>query len=175
MTGPVAAPEPSQWLLESLSLIPRDGTVLDVACGRGRHALLLARSGWRVHAIDRDLAALEDLRATAEAAELPITIEVLDLEDGTPSLGHQRYGGVVVFNYLHRPLLPAIIDAIAPGGVLVYETFTAGQAERGHPKNPAFLLQQGELPQLVKPLEILRSREGEFDGNLLASIVAARR
>ncbi len=81
---------------------------------------------------------------------------------------------VLVFNYLHRPLMPAIRAAVKPGGRIVYETFTARQAERGHPKNPAFLLNDGELPALMGPFAILRSREGEFDGRFVASIVAER-
>lgn len=166
---------PAPWLVENVGLIPRDRPILDVACGRGRHALFLARQGWAVHAVDRRPEVLSDVLVSAAAAGLAITVEKIDLEAGAPSLGDGHYGGVVVFHYLYRPLMSAIIRAVAPGGVLVYETFTAGQAQRGHPKNPAFLLADGELPQLVRPLEILRAREGEFDGKLLASVVAARR
>jgi SAM-dependent methyltransferase len=142
--------------------------VLDVACGKGRNALFLARSGWSVHAVDRDADALARL-------DRLVTTEVVDLESGTPALGHREYGAVIVFNYLHRPLMPAIVEAVAPGGVLIYETFTAGQRARGHPRNPAFLLREGELPTLVAPLDVVRSREGEFDGKLVASLVAVRR
>ena len=81
---------------------------------------------------------------------------------------------MIVFNYLHRPLVPAIVEAVAPGGVLIYETFTAAQASRGRPCNPAFLLNEGELPTLVEPLRILRSREGDFDGKFVAAVVAMR-
>ena len=81
---------------------------------------------------------------------------------------------IVVFNYLHRPLLPAIRAAVRPGGRIFYETFTERQAGRGHPRNPAFLLKDGELPALMAPFSILRSREGEFDGRFMASIVAER-
>jgi SAM-dependent methyltransferase len=165
---------PADWLVENIDLIPRDRTILDLACGRGRNAVFLAQHGWAVHAVDRDSAVLAELRDVAETAGLPITTDEIDLELG-PALADQRYGGVIVFNYLHRLLMPAITAAVAPGGVLIYETFTAGQARRGHPRNPAFLLDPGELPRLVKPLEVLRSREGDFDGKLLASVVAARR
>ncbi len=149
--------------------------MLDVACGRGRHALFLADRGWRVHAIDRDTDALAAIAKSARALEGAVTTEPVDLESPTASLGSKVYGAVLVFNYLHRPLMPAIVDAVGPGGVLIYETFTAAQAERGQPRNPAFLLQDGELSTLVRPLKILRSREGEFDGKLVASIVARRR
>ena len=149
--------------------------MLDVASGRGRHTLHLAARGWRVHAVDRDPDALAALRQAASGLAGEVTTECLDLESGTPSLGVRRYGAVLVFNYLHRPLMPAIVDAVEPGGVLIYETFTAGQAQRGRPTNPAFLLRDGELPALVAPLAVLRAREGDFEGRLVSSIVAARR
>jgi SAM-dependent methyltransferase len=166
---------PSRWLVENLDLIPLGLPVLDIACGRGRHALFLARRGWMVHAIDRNREALDALSAAARALDLAITTEAADLEMGAPDLGSGPFGAVVVFNYLYRPLMPTIVDAVAPHGVLIYETFTAGQAARGHPTNPAFLLADGELPRLIEPLEILRSREGDFDGKLVSSVVARRR
>jgi SAM-dependent methyltransferase len=153
-------------------VIPAHARVLDVACGRGRNAVYLARRGCAVHAVDRDVGALQDLQALADADRLPIRTEVQDLEAGTPPLAARGYDTVVVFNYLHRPLMPVLIQALTPAGVLIYETFTIGQARRGHPKNPAFLLHDGELPRLVAPLRVLRSREGDFDGRLVASIVA---
>jgi SAM-dependent methyltransferase len=169
------ADRPSGWLIENVDLIPRDRLVLDVASGRGRNALFLAAAGWPVHAIDRNAEALAALQDSAQGLDGTVTTECLDLESGAPSLGSRRYGAVIVFNYLHRPLMPAIVEAVAPGGVLIYQTFTAGQAARGKPQNPAFLLEDGELPTLVTPLEVLRSREGDFDGSLVASIVAQRR
>jgi hypothetical protein len=97
-----------------------------------------------------------------------------DLEADGADLGNARFDLVLVTRFLHRPLFPALVRAVAPGRMLIYETFLTGQAERGHPKNPAFLLQPGELRRLVAPLEILRSREGEFDGALVSSIVAGK-
>jgi hypothetical protein len=82
---------------------------------------------------------------------------------------------VVVVHYLHRPLFPALIEALSPDGLLVYETFTRAQAARGKPTNPDFLLQPGELFELVRPLEIFASREGDFDGRMIASVIARRR
>jgi tellurite methyltransferase len=85
-----------------------------------------------------------------------------------------EYDVIVVVHYLHRPLFPALIEALRPGGVLVYETFTRAQASRGHPKNPAFLLEPGELATLVGPLEILASREGDYEGRMVSGVIARR-
>lgn len=168
---------PSPWLIDNADLLPRDGKkVLDVACGRGRHSLLLASAGFDVHAIDRNPDAIAFLRSTAERLRLSINAEAVDLEgDAPPDLATATYDAIFVFNYLHRPLMPALRAALKPGGRLFYETFTTRQAERGHPKNPAFLLDDGELPQLVAPLTVLRSREGEVGGRFVASVVAERR
>jgi rhodanese-related sulfurtransferase len=166
---------PSPWLLDNADLLTRGGRVLDVACGRGRHALLLAGAGFDVTAIDRDADAIARLRTVAGRLDFPIATEVLDLEtDPPPSLGTATYDAVLVFNYLHRPLMAALRDALAPGGRIVYETFTTRQAERGHPKNPAFLLRDGELEELMQPLAIVRSRAGEIDGRFVAAVVAER-
>ena len=166
---------PSRWLIENLDVLPAGRRVLDLACGRGRHALALAAAGWHVHAIDRDREALQALADAATGLPGTVTVEARELEDGPIAFGVNGYGAVLVFNYLYRPLLPAIIDALEPGGVLLYETFTRGQAARGHPRNPAFLLDDGELPRLVAPLVVLRAFEGERDGNLISSVVAIRR
>jgi SAM-dependent methyltransferase len=165
---------PSAWLLENADLLPAGGRVLDVACGRGRHALWLAGAGFQVRAIDRNPEAIDFLRATAERLSLTIDTAVVDLETDPPPALSADYDAVLVFNYLHRPLMPALRDAVKAGGRLFYETFTARQAERGHPKNPAFLLRDGELAELMAPLAIVRSREGEFDGRFIASVVAGK-
>jgi 2-polyprenyl-3-methyl-5-hydroxy-6-metoxy-1,4-benzoquinol methylase len=166
---------PSPWLIDNAALLPPNGLILDVACGRGRHALWLAQQGFAVHAVDRNADAIAELIATANRLGLKLAADVVDLEtDPPPDLGSQRYDAVVVFNYLHRPLMPAIRDAVKPGGRVFYETFTTRQAERGHPRNPDFLLRDGELAELMAPLTILRSREGDYDGRFLASAVAER-
>lgn len=170
-------PQPSSpWLDDHLHRLSPGGRVLDVACGRGRHALFLARRGFRVHAIDRAADAIAFVRDCAGREGLALTADVLDLEtDPPPSLGHGLYDAVVVFRYLHRPLFPMLIEALAAGATLVYETFTTAQAVRGRPTNPRFLLEPGELVRLVSPpLVILDAREGEVGGQALASIVAKR-
>lgn len=171
--GPGPLRGPSTWLVENGDLLPRGGKVLDVACGRGRHALLLASAGFEVRAIDRNPEAIAFLRMTAERLGLRLACEVVDLETAAPpDLPHAAYDAVLVFNYLHRPLMPTLRAALKPGGKLFYETFTVQQAERGHPRTPAFLLETGELPLLVAPLSVMRSREGEVAGRFIASVVA---
>ena len=81
---------------------------------------------------------------------------------------------IVVVHYLYRPLFPALRAALRPGGLLVYETFTRAQAQRGKPTNPAFLLEPGELRELVAPLDVLAQREGDFEGKMLSSVIAVR-
>ena len=166
--------EPARWLVDHAPLLPRDGTALDVASGRGRHAIWLAQHGLRTRAIDRDAAALADLRAIAGRQNLPIDTEVVDLEAGNPRLAPAAYDVVVVVHYLHRALFPALKQAVRPGGLLIYETFTTAQAARGKPTNPAFLLEEGELRRLVAPFEVLVEREGECEGKMLASVIARR-
>jgi SAM-dependent methyltransferase len=167
--------QPAAWLLENADLLPRGGAVLDVACGRGRHALWLAGAGFQVRAVDRHREAIELLRTTARQLGLSIDCAVIDLEtDPPPDLGTACCDAIIVFNYLHRPLMPMLLGALAVGGRLVYETFTVAQAERGHPKNPHYLLKPGELRTLVAPLRVLRYREGDVEGRCVASIVAER-
>lgn len=172
--GPGRISGASSWLLENVDLLPRGAKTLDVACGSGRHALLLAAAGFPVTAVDRDEGRIAALRATSRRLAIPLEAEVVDLEAGPIDLGEGVYELILVFRYLHRPLFPALVRALAPEGLLVYETFTAAQALRGEPKNPSFLLDPGELPGLVAPLTVLRQREGEFEGRMVAGVVARR-
>jgi 2-polyprenyl-3-methyl-5-hydroxy-6-metoxy-1,4-benzoquinol methylase len=167
---------PTSWLTAHEALLPEGGTALDVACGNGRNSLWLAARRFAVRAVDRDAAAVAALARKARMDGLTIMAEQLDLEagGGMASPG-TTYDVVVVVNYLHRPIFSDLIAAVRPGGVLVYETFTAAQAQRGKPTNPAFLLDPGELRQLVQPLEIVVEREGDFGGCSLASVIARKR
>jgi len=131
---------PSAWVVRWAPLIRR-GEVLDLACGRGRHARLLASLGQRVTALDRDREALAALDGVPGVAAV-----CADLEDGSPwPFEAGRFNGIVVANYLYRPLFRRLIEALAPGGVLIYETFMAGNERFGKPSNPEFLLATGEL------------------------------
>lgn len=131
---------PSPWISDHAGLVPAGGTVLDLACGAGRHTRLFLERGHPVVAVDRDVSGVGDL---------PAEIVQADLEAGPWPLPHRRFAGIVVTNYLWRPLLPRIVAAVAPGGVLLYETFAAGQARFGRPANPDFLLRPGELLDAV--------------------------
>jgi SAM-dependent methyltransferase len=135
-----ALPPPSDWVRRWAALVPR-GEVLDLACGQGRHARLFASLGHRVTALDRDRAALAALDGVPGVDALQA-----DLENGSRwPFGPGRFAGVVVTNYLYRPLFRHLIDALAPGGVLIYETFMSGNERFGKPSNPQFLLAPGEL------------------------------
>lgn len=164
---------PSRWLSENADLLP-GGRALDVACGRGRHVLLLAAAGWQVRGVDRDAKTIGDLREITKRLALEVDLAVVDLEASSLDLGDALYDLVLVARYLYRPLFPALCRALKPGGVLLYETFTTAQAERGHPTNPEYLLKPGELQQLVASLEVLRAYEGERDGQMLAAVAARK-
>jgi SAM-dependent methyltransferase len=165
---------PVPWLTDNRHLLPRSGIALDVACGRGRHALWLAGHGFFVRAVDRDRDVIARLNDEALRREVAIDASVVDLESGDPELGIEHFDLIVAVNYLHRPLFPFLLAALRSQGVLVYETFTREQALRGKPTNPDYLLEPGELRRLVGPLSILASREGEDRGQFTASIVARK-
>jgi rhodanese-related sulfurtransferase len=165
---------PSSWLLENADLLPRGGDAIDLACGGGRHSLLLASAGFRVRAIDRDPSRIEFLREAAGRLRLDVAAEATDLETGGVDLGEEVADLILCVRYLHRPLFPAIVRALRRSGILLYETFLVGQAARGGPTNPDFLLQRDELPRLVAPLVPVRRREGEHEGWRLAAIAARK-
>jgi len=136
-----ASPPVSSWVARFAPLVPAGAPVLDLACGSGRHSLLFLKRGHPVVAVDRDPS-----RLGALAGHPRLEILACDLEDGSiPTVFERRFGGIVVTNYLHRPLLAPIAAALAPGGVLIYETFAKGNERFGKPSNPDFLLDRGEL------------------------------
>ena len=151
-------PAPSAWVRRFAGLMRPAGTVLDVACGSGRHVRWLAAQGYTVTGVDRDEAAVAPLRDVAE-------IVVTDLEGAPWPLPGRRFDAVVVTNYLWRPLWPALRGALAEGGVLLYETFAHGQHLIGKPSRPEFLLQSGELLQACAGLRVVAFEDG-FEGGV---------
>ena len=133
----------SPWITAWTGLVSTGAAVLDVAAGNGRHTRFFAARGHRVTAVDRDVSGL--------VAAADIEVVAADLEDGSPwPLAGRQFGAVIVTNYLHRPLFPHLFAALEPGGVLLYETFMAGNERFGKPSRPDFLLQDGELLERVR-------------------------
>jgi len=176
------ASPPSPWLLaqrDRLREAARCGPVLDLACGRGRHALAAAELGARTLAIDRDAEALSALQVESTRRGLPLACLRTDLETplGIP-VKPASCGAILVFRFLFRPLAAAICAALAPGGLLLFETFTVAQRALGSgPRRPEFLLEPGELRALFAGLEPLEHWEGREDGPPAACLarLAARK
>lgn len=150
--------QPSAWVCRFSSCIRPAGHVLDLACGRGRHARWLAAQGCSVEAVDRDASALAAL-----AGVTGVRVRAADLESGPWPYAGCRFDGIVVTNYLHRPLLPLIEGALADGGLLIYETFMVGNERHGKPSNPDFLLRPQELLEIARSasLQVIAFEEGE--------------
>ncbi len=150
--------------IEALRRAGALGPALDLACGRGRHALAAGGAGLRVLGLDRSPQFLAELRARARERRLPVEGLCADLEAGLGiPVASGSCGAILVFRFLHRPLAPAIVEALRPGGLLLYETFTVRQRELGHgPRNPDYLLRPGELEQLFKNLQVEHYEEGIF-------------
>jgi len=143
----------SAWVQRWSHLVPAGATVLDVACGSGRHLRWFASRGCRVTGVDRDAAAIAPLTDIAE-------IVVADIENGAWPFDGRRFDAVVVTNYLWRERLPDLLASVAPGGVLVYETFAAGNETVGKPSNPKFLLRPGELLRTCADLRVIAFEDG---------------
>ena len=161
-------PRPSPWVCRFAPLVPAGGTVLDLACGSGRHARHFLSRGHRVVAIDRNVDGVSDLEGVAAAEVIRA-----DLEGQAPwHLAGRRFAGVVVVKYLHRPLLPDLLDALEAGGVLIYETFARGNERYRRPRKPDFLLRRGELLEWVSgKLQVVAYEHGIEDGEGSRSVV----
>jgi SAM-dependent methyltransferase len=144
---------PSPWVMRFTPLICPGGTVLDVACGSGRHVRWLAQLGFQVTGVDRDAAALQTLQGVARTV-------VADIENGPWPLNGETFDAVVVTNYLWRPLLPTLRQTLQPNGVLIYDTFALGNERHGKPSNPNFLLQPGELLRFAQGLHVVAYEDG---------------
>ena len=144
---------PSPWIIRFAPLIRVGGPVLDVACGAGRHSQLFTQSGHPVTALDQDTSLIHP--------NPHITAIKADLENGNPwPLPNHTFAGIVVTNYLCRPIFPALIQALEPGGIFLYETFAAGNEAFGRPRNPDFLLARGELLNQTQGLTVIAYEDG---------------
>lgn len=148
---------PSAWVQRFSHLVPPHGTVLDVACGHGRHLKWFADRGCRVTGVDRSPEAIASAHAHGETV-------LADIENGPWPLMREgqprQFDAVVVTNYLWRPLMPALLDSLAPGGILIYETFAIGNETVGKPSRPDFLLQPGELLRACASLRVIAYEDG---------------
>ena len=164
------------WLLACAPLLPISGHALDLACGRGRHALFLAERGLSVTALDSSAEALVQLHCEATRRDLAIKTRQVDLEV-TPQLPTACFDVVLLFFYLQRSLLPHLREAVRPGGLAVLRTFSSAGPFPGGPENPDYVLRPGELLEIFAGWEILRHEEGlepSSKGGSLAGIVARR-
>ncbi|MDB5945770.1 MAG: SAM-dependent methyltransferase [Ramlibacter sp.] len=157
MTGasdePHGGEAPSPWIRRWSHLVPAGADVLDVACGYGRHLRWFAQHDHPVVGVDRSPEAIASVKVLGEAL-------LADIENGPWPFTGRRFGGVVVTNYLWRPLLPAIVGSVAPGGALLYETFASGNETVGKPSRPDFLLQPGELLRACEGLRVVAYEDG---------------
>lgn len=161
-----APARPSAWISRFAPLVRPGGAVLDVACGGGRHARLFLDRGHPVTGIDKDVAQASH----AQGAELVQA----DLEDGSPwPLPGRSFAAIVIANYLWRPLYPAVLAALEPGGVLIHETFALGNEAYGRPRNPDFLLGRGELLRLCAGLNVVAYEDGIIQGRAVVQRICA--
>ncbi|MSQ20394.1 MAG: class I SAM-dependent methyltransferase [Betaproteobacteria bacterium] len=150
---------PSSWVVRWLGTPGARQSVLDLACGRGRHARLAAERGFAATAVDRDAAALATLSEVAG-----VRTKIADLEGAPWPFSSASFDIIIVTNYLHRPLFEGMAQSLRPSGMLIYETFTLGNERHGRPSNPAFLLKAGELlAAFAGSLRVVAFEEGEVN------------
>ena len=154
--------EPSPLLRTAIESL-KPGRALDIACGAGRHAILLAEHDWHVTAVDSSRVGIEILQQRARKAGLTVEAHVADLESGGFYIGPATYDLICVFYYLQRDLFSRIRAGVKPGGTVVAAIHLNDGKEDAKPDNPAFLLERGELKQLFADWEITYYREGESD------------
>lgn len=165
---------PAPFLEEVLPLLPR-GRAADIATGAGRDAVFLALNGLTVEAWDHDPTALARAAALAARHSVALVLVEADLVRGEPPLPEAAYDLIVCFRFLHRPLFPALERALAPGGMLVYETYRRGQERFGRPLSGRFLLDPGELSSAFPGLDVVRYEEREPEGGPVTSRLLARK
>jgi len=147
---------PSAWVRRWSHLVPAQGRVLDVACGHGRHAYWFHQRNHPLTLVDRSREAIESIAIPATSCEAVVA----DIENGPWPFAGRQFDAVVVTNYLWRPLLPTLLASLAPGGVLIYETFAQGNETVGKPSRPDFLLRPGELLEVCRGLRVVAFEDG---------------
>ena len=147
---------PSAWVQRWSHLVPERGVVLDVACGHGRHARWFYERNHPVVLVDKSQAAIESIAIPAQACEAVVA----DIENGPWPFAGRQFDALVVTNYLWRPLIPTLLGSLAPGGVLIYETFAQGNETVGKPSRPDFLLRHGELLEVCRHLRVVAFEDG---------------
>jgi SAM-dependent methyltransferase len=155
---PHGSEPPSAWIRRWSHLVAPGGLVLDVACGHGRHARWFHQRNHPLALVDRAQAAIDSIASVipAEACEAVVA----DIENGPWPFAGRQFAAVIVTNYLWRPLFPALLESLAPGGVLIYETFTQGNETVGKPSRPDFLLRPGELLEVCRTLRVVAFEDG---------------
>ena len=161
---------PSSWVQRWTHLISPGGSVLDVACGHGRHMRWLAAAGHRVTGVDRSPEAIASVETLGRVVQA-------DIENGPWPFEGEQFDAVVVTNYLWRPLMIRLLGSVAPGGVLIYETFAAGNESVGKPSRPDFLLQPGELLRVCEHMSVVAFEDGFCDqpARFIQRIAAVRK
>lgn len=154
--------EPSAWVRRWSHLVTPGGRVLDVACGQGRHARWFHGLNHPLALVDRAQEAIDSIAIPAAACEAVVA----DIENGPWPFAGREFAAVVVVNYLWRPLMPTLLASLAPGGVLIYETFTQGNETVGKPSRADFLLRSGELLALCQGLRVVAFEDGFQEGPL---------
>jgi SAM-dependent methyltransferase len=167
----MANSSPDNWLQKNFNFLPSGCRVLDLACGSGRNARFLLSQGFHVTCVDIDTREITDLESHSRC-----TVIQADLESGDPPSFQSRFGGIIVTNYLYRPLLPFLIESLAEGGVLIYKTFMEGNEQFGRPSNPDFLLQKDELYNVFSTeLDVISFEQGYEDPPAMTQRICARK
>jgi len=165
--------QPSPFLVENIDLLPK-GRTLDLAMGGGRNAVYLAKVGYEAEGIDISREAVDAALELARKTGVHLKAHVQDLE-GNIHFDKDAYDVIICFNYLHRPLIPKMKNALRKGGMIVYETYIVDQIRFGRPRNPDHLLKQNELLHIFREFRCLRYREGIIESRkALAGIIAEK-
>jgi len=165
--------EPSQWVVRFTPLIKAGGSVLDLACGAGRHSRHLLEQGYKMVALDRSIDAVADLSDNPDCDIISADLETDEAVFEKPGdLAGRRFDGIIVVNYLHRPLFNYFINALTPGGVFIYETFARGNEAFTRPRNPDHLLKSGELLHFSQgKLDVIAYEHGIIEKGPLPGVI----